>query len=73
MHLLTEPRLHPPQVSNAAALSLYERFGFIRDKRLHGYYMSNQDAFRLKLLLPAADEDGEVAQTAATLERLRAA
>lgn len=42
----------PMQTTNVAAISLYERMGFTRDKRLHRYYMSNQDAFRLKLRLP---------------------
>mmetsp|Transcript_5457 Transcript_5457/g.7378 ORF Transcript_5457/g.7378 Transcript_5457/m.7378 type:complete len:221 (-) Transcript_5457:105-767(-) len=40
------------EISNRAALSLYENLGFIRDKRLHRYYLSGQDAYRLKLLLP---------------------
>jgi len=31
--------------------------GFTRDKRLHRYYMSNQDAFRLKLMLPYREAD----------------
>ncbi|KAI9010122.1 hypothetical protein DFJ74DRAFT_685924 [Hyaloraphidium curvatum] len=36
------------EVSNAAALALYERLGFVRDKRLGRYYLNGQDAFRLK-------------------------
>mmetsp|Transcript_1663 Transcript_1663/g.2873 ORF Transcript_1663/g.2873 Transcript_1663/m.2873 type:complete len:193 (-) Transcript_1663:69-647(-) len=41
------------ETTNEGALRLYERLGFIRDKRLHRYYLSGQDAFRLKLLLPS--------------------
>mmetsp|Transcript_8945 Transcript_8945/g.22984 ORF Transcript_8945/g.22984 Transcript_8945/m.22984 type:complete len:108 (+) Transcript_8945:474-797(+) len=40
------------EVSNKSALALYSKFGFIRDKRLHKYYLTGTDAFRLKLLLP---------------------
>lgn len=41
------------EVSNKGALKLYENLGFIRDKRLHKYYLSGTDAYRLKLLLPS--------------------
>jgi peptide alpha-N-acetyltransferase len=34
---------------NTGALLLYEKLGFIRDKRLHRYYLNGVDAFRLKL------------------------
>merc|ERR1712072_111751 len=37
--------------TNKAALRLYESLGFVRDKRLHRYYLSGTDAFRLKLWL----------------------
>ncbi|KAI9217165.1 acyl-CoA N-acyltransferase [Blastocladiella britannica] len=37
--------------TNAAALRLYERLGFLRDKRLTRYYLTGHDAFRLKLWL----------------------
>ncbi|PRW59895.1 N-terminal acetyltransferase complex C component MAK3 [Chlorella sorokiniana] len=40
------------EVCNAGALRLYQKLGFIRDKRLHRYYLSGSDAYRLKLLLP---------------------
>lgn len=40
------------EVTNDGALRLYEKLGFIRDKRLHRYYLHGADAFRLKLLLP---------------------
>ncbi|RKP09255.1 acyl-CoA N-acyltransferase [Thamnocephalis sphaerospora] len=48
---------------NQGALNLYEQLGFVRDKRLHRYYLNGVDAFRLKLwtglrlgLLEAADD-----------------
>ena len=39
------------EIDNSAALRLYENLGFIRDKRLHKYYLNGHDAFRLHLLL----------------------
>ena len=39
------------EVNNQQALSLYGKLGFIRDKRLHKYYLTGTDAFRLKLAL----------------------
>ena len=39
------------EITNKAALSLYESFGFIRDKRLISYYLNGVDAFKLKLLI----------------------
>lgn len=35
--------------SNLAALSLYERLGFVRDKYLPNYYLNGSSAFRLKM------------------------
>ena len=35
--------------TNVGALSLYQNLGFLRDKRLHRYYLNGVDAFRLKL------------------------
>jgi peptide alpha-N-acetyltransferase len=35
--------------TNKAALRLYESLGFSRVKRMQNYYMSGNDAFRLKL------------------------
>ncbi|EJD04725.1 acyl-CoA N-acyltransferase [Fomitiporia mediterranea MF3/22] len=40
------------EFDNAAALSLYESLGFIREKRLHRFYMNGKDAFRLILAVP---------------------
>ena len=36
---------------NKAALGLYESLGFIREKRLHKYYLNQGSAYRLKLSL----------------------
>lgn len=40
------------ELTNKAALRLYESLGFIREKRLLRYYMNGVDALRLKLFLP---------------------
>jgi N-alpha-acetyltransferase 30 len=37
------------EITNKAALHLYERLGFIRDKLLPQYYMNRVDAYRLKM------------------------
>lgn len=37
------------EVSNRAALDLYSKLGFVREKRLPNYYMNGSDAYRLKL------------------------
>ncbi|KAJ3256058.1 N-alpha-acetyltransferase 30 [Boothiomyces macroporosus] len=39
------------EISNQGALKLYEKLGFVRDKRLNRYYLNGKDAFRLKLWL----------------------
>lgn len=39
------------EISNKAALALYESLGFIRERRMMNYYMNGMDAFRLKLVL----------------------
>lgn len=39
------------EVTNSAALHLYEKLGFVRDKRLYRYYLNGVDALRLKLWL----------------------
>ncbi|KJA15129.1 hypothetical protein HYPSUDRAFT_208124 [Hypholoma sublateritium FD-334 SS-4] len=52
------PPLTPQQIvletehDNAAALALYESLGFIREKRLHRFYLNGKDAFRLVLAVP---------------------
>ncbi|KAJ1658761.1 N-alpha-acetyltransferase 30 [Dispira simplex] len=40
------------EVTNLGAIALYQQLGFIKDKRLHRYYLNGVDAFRLKLRLP---------------------
>ncbi|KAI8332822.1 N-acetyltransferase 12, isoform CRA_a [Chlamydoabsidia padenii] len=37
------------EYTNQGALGLYQRLGFIKDKRLYRYYLNGIDAFRLKL------------------------
>eukprot|EP01126_Amoeba_proteus_P019166 TRINITY_DN1980_c0_g1_i1.p1 TRINITY_DN1980_c0_g1~~TRINITY_DN1980_c0_g1_i1.p1 ORF type:complete len:198 (-),score=47.79 TRINITY_DN1980_c0_g1_i1:99-614(-) len=37
------------EVTNKGALRLYQKLGFLRDKRLYRYYLNGGDAFRLKL------------------------
>ena len=38
------------EITNTAALKLYESIGFLRDKRLASYYLNGNDAFKLKLM-----------------------
>lgn len=49
------------EVTNAAALRLYESRGFVREKRMHQFYLNGtlpadpgNDAFRLVLPMPSA-------------------
>mgnify|MGYP002642321323 CR=1 FL=1 len=37
------------EVTNAVALKLYEKLGFMKDIRMHKYYLNGVDAFRLVL------------------------
>ncbi|MCJ1441122.1 MAG: N-alpha-acetyltransferase mak3 [Stictis urceolatum] len=39
------------EVTNTAAMKLYERLGFLRSKRLHRYYLNGNTAFRLVLYI----------------------
>ena len=39
------------EVTNTAAMKLYERLGFLRSKRLHRYYLNGNSAFRFMLLI----------------------
>ena len=56
VHNCADEVLLETEVTNTAALRLYESLGFIRDKRLSAYYLSGYDAFRLKLLItPESD------------------
>lgn len=45
------------EYDNFAALSLYESLGFIREKRLHRFYLNGKDAFRLVLAVPHPDDN----------------
>ncbi|GBF94459.1 N-alpha-acetyltransferase [Raphidocelis subcapitata] len=47
------------EVTNGGALALYRALGFVRDKRLHRYYLSGNDAYRLKLQLPLTQRYAE--------------
>jgi len=47
------------ELSNSGALALYQNLGFLREKRLHRYYLSGQDAFRLKLVF-APQREGPI-------------
>jgi len=44
------------EVTNKGSLGLYEKLGFIKDKRLCRYYLNGVDAFRLKIFLPRPEE-----------------
>ncbi|KIM37916.1 hypothetical protein M413DRAFT_76532 [Hebeloma cylindrosporum] len=46
------------EYDNFAALSLYESLGFMREKRLHRFYLNGKDAFRLVLVMPPHNDDG---------------
>ncbi len=39
------------EVTNSAAMKLYERLGFLKSKRLHRYYLNGNSAFRFMLPL----------------------
>jgi peptide alpha-N-acetyltransferase len=39
------------EITNSAALRLYESFGFLKEKRLQSYYLNNNDAYKLKLFI----------------------
>ncbi|KAI9816572.1 MAG: N-alpha-acetyltransferase 30 [Pycnora praestabilis] len=39
------------EITNQAAMKLYERLGFLRSKRLHRYYLNGNTAYRLVLYL----------------------
>ncbi|KAL1528466.1 hypothetical protein AB1Y20_009811 [Prymnesium parvum] len=46
------------EVTNIGALRLYEGLGFVRDKRLHRYYLNGNDAYRLKVWFNRPQIDG---------------
>lgn len=39
------------EITNTAAIKLYERLGFLRSKQLHRYYLNGSSAYRLVLYL----------------------
>lgn len=47
------------ETSNLRALRMYERLGFLREKRLERYYLNGSDAFRLRRVLVKDETDGE--------------
>ncbi|GAA5940797.1 hypothetical protein JCM3775_004904 [Rhodotorula graminis] len=51
------------EADNAAALAFYSKMGFVREKRLHRFYLNGKDAYRLRLDLSVCREDrgGEAA------------
>ncbi|KAE8352872.1 acyl-CoA N-acyltransferase [Aspergillus coremiiformis] len=57
------------EITNTAAIKLYERLGFLRSKSLHRYYLNGNSAYRLVLYLkegagsirPAFDSYGPLA------------
>ncbi|KAG6837772.1 hypothetical protein H0H93_001699 [Arthromyces matolae] len=62
------------EYDNYAALSLYESLGFIREKRLHRFYLNGKDAFRLVLAVPSdnsSDSSGSSSPTSSTFSRRR--
>lgn len=48
------------EVTNDGALALYRSMGFVKEKRLHKYYLNGNDAYRLKFLfkLPEGFHEG---------------
>lgn len=55
------------EITNTAAMKLYERLGFLRSKRLHRYYLNGNSAFRFMLFVKQSaaaygDEYGQDSQ-----------
>ncbi|GAB0491914.1 hypothetical protein MMPV_003170 [Pyropia vietnamensis] len=48
------------EACNERALGLYENLGFMRTKRLEGYYLNGSDAFRLVARLPRPPDENAV-------------
>jgi len=42
---------------NKAALSFYTRLGFFKTRKMSNYYLSGNDAYRLKLYLPQQNKE----------------
>ncbi|PUU81572.1 acyl-CoA N-acyltransferase [Tuber borchii] len=47
------------EITNTAAMRLYEGLGFLRSKRLHRYYLNGNSAFRLLLPLKSQQQLGQ--------------
>mmetsp|Transcript_10481 Transcript_10481/g.18503 ORF Transcript_10481/g.18503 Transcript_10481/m.18503 type:complete len:186 (-) Transcript_10481:351-908(-) len=58
------------EITNKAAMRLYENLGFYRDKRLSKYYLNGVDAFRLKLWLKDVEDYSSVQEALKEQERL---
>eukprot|EP00933_Yihiella_yeosuensis_P022361 TRINITY_DN17606_c0_g2_i1.p1 TRINITY_DN17606_c0_g2~~TRINITY_DN17606_c0_g2_i1.p1 ORF type:complete len:221 (+),score=44.10 TRINITY_DN17606_c0_g2_i1:85-747(+) len=43
------------EITNKGALGLYRSIGFVKEKRLHKYYLNGNDAFRMKYLFKLPD------------------
>lgn len=39
------------EVTNTAAMKLYQQLGFLKSKRLHRYYLNGNSAFRFMLFI----------------------
>ncbi|CUS06933.1 unnamed protein product [Tuber aestivum] len=50
------------EITNTAAMRLYEGLGFLRSKRLHRYYLNGNSAFRLLLPLKSQQQQGQRCQ-----------
>ena len=50
---------HAQRNDYQGALRLYQNLGFVRDKRLARYYLSGNDAYRMKLLFPLPPQRAE--------------
>ena len=43
------------EADNTAALAFYAKMGFVREKRLHRFYLNGKDAYRLRLDLTRSE------------------
>ncbi|KAE8232463.1 hypothetical protein CF326_g2504 [Tilletia indica] len=62
------------EVDNVGALALYESLGFMREKRLHRFYLNAKDSFRLVLPLvddSDSDDDEQIPYSGASQDVLR--
>ena len=56
---------------NKAALSFYIRLGFFKTRKMSNYYLSGNDAFRLKLYLPKNQQEEAPSETEKTAEETK--